>query len=101
MNSKQRAFLKSIAQNTDVSMNIGKNGYTPEVTKSLGELFNTRELVKVSINQNCIDNGIENPKELAYVLAERTHSEVVQIIGRKIVFYKPFKDEPKIILPKK
>ena len=41
-----------------------------------------------------------DPKELATVLAERTRSEVVQVIGKKIVLYKPAKENSKITLPK-
>ena len=46
--------------------------------------------------KNCLDD----PKEVAQVLADRTGSQVVQVIGRKIVLYKPDKDKPKIVLPK-
>ncbi len=97
INSKQRAYLKSLAQKIDVVLNIGKNGYSPEITNALDEVLETRELVKVGVLQNCM----EDPKELATLLAERTHSEVVQIIGKKIVFYRMSKDNPKIQLPKK
>ena len=47
--------------------------------------------------KNCLDE----PKEIAEVLAERTHSQVVQVIGKKIVLYKELKDNKKIELPKK
>ncbi|MFV0520362.1 MAG: ribosome assembly RNA-binding protein YhbY [Lachnospirales bacterium] len=97
LNSKQRAYLKSLAQKLDVVLNIGKNGYSPEITNALDEVLETRELVKVGVLQNCL----EDPKEMSILLAERTHSEVVQIIGKKIVFYRPSKDNPKIQLPKK
>ena len=55
-----------------------------------------RELIKISVLKNCMDE----PKELATVLAERTHSEVVQVIGKKIVLYKESKNKKKIELPK-
>lgn len=58
--------------------------------------MNARELIKVSVLQNCADD----PKELAQILAERTHSLVVQVIGKKIVLYKEGKpDKKKIQLP--
>ncbi|MEE0920450.1 MAG: YhbY family RNA-binding protein, partial [Lachnospiraceae bacterium] len=60
------------------------------------EVFNTHELVKIAVLKNCLDD----PKEIANVTAERTHSQVVQVIGRKFVLYKPFKNNPKIVLPK-
>ena len=56
-----------------------------------------RELIKISVLQNCL----EDPKEMAQVLAERTHSQVVQVIGKKIVLYREGKKEKKKIeLPK-
>lgn len=57
-----------------------------------------RELIKLNILKNCVDDG----NELAAVLAERTHAQVVQVIGKKIVLYKEAKDEKKrkIVLPK-
>lgn len=97
MTSKQRAYLRSLSQNVSPIMQIGKQGVTPEVTEAVSECFHTRELIKLSILKNCFDD----PKELAAILAERTRSEIVHVIGKKIVLYKPFKDEPVIILPKK
>ena len=97
MTSKQRAYLKSLAMNIAPTVQIGKSGLTPDVTKSVEESFNTRELIKISLQQNCA----ELPRDIADVLSERTGSEVVQTIGRKIVLYKEGKDnKKKIILPK-
>ena len=81
MNTKQRAFLKSIAMTTDPIFQIGKSSLTPELTDAVGEALDKRELVKISVLQNCMDD----PKEMAQILADRTHSEVVQVIGKKIV----------------
>lgn len=96
MTSKQRAYLKGLAMNIDPVFQIGKSSVTPENVEAISEAFNTRELVKIAILKNCIDD----PKEIASVVAERTRSEVVQVIGKKIVLYKPFKENPKIVLPK-
>ena len=95
MTSKQRAFLKGLAMNIDPLFQVGKSSLTTEYTEAIREAFNTRELLKIAVLKNCMDD----PKELASVLADRTGSQVVQVIGKKIVLYKPFK-EPKIILPK-
>ena len=76
---------------------IGKNSLTPEFTKAVQEALEARELIKISVLQNCLDD----PKELAAMIAERTRSQVVQVIGKKIVLYKEGKDDKKkIILPK-
>lgn len=95
MTSKQRAYLKGLAMNMEPVFQIGKSGLTPEVTEAVSEAFNTRELIKLSVLKNCM----EDPREMASVLAERTKSQVVQVIGKKIVLYKESKDHKKINLP--
>ena len=95
MTSKQRAYLKSLASTLEPIFQIGKSSLTPEFTQAIEESFNTRELVKISVLKNCADD----PKEIAQVVAERTHSQVVQVIGKTIVLYKESKDNKKIILP--
>lgn len=96
MTSKQRAYLKSLAMTMDPIFQIGKSSLTPENTQAICEALDARELIKVSVLQNCMDD----PRELASMLAERTRSQVVQVIGKKIVLYKEGKDDKKkIMLP--
>lgn len=95
MTSKQRAYLKSLASNLNPVFQVGKSSLTPELTEAIGENFHNNELIKVAVLKNCMDD----PREIAQMVAERTHSEVVQVIGKKFVLYKPDKDKPKIILP--
>lgn len=96
MTSKQRAYLKSLAMTMDPILQIGKSGVQPEVTAAAAEALAARELIKIHVLQNCMDDI----RGIAETLAERTHSQVVQIIGRKIVLYKQGKGEKrKIILP--
>lgn len=96
MTSKQRAYLKSLAMKMDPIIQIGKSSLTPELTKAVEEALTARELIKISVLQNCLDD----PRSLADVLAERTHSQVVQVIGKKIVLYREGKeDKKKILLP--
>lgn len=96
MTTKQRAYLKSLAMTMDPIFQIGKNSMTPELTKAVDEALEARELIKISVLQNCMDD----PRELAAMLAERTHSQVVQVIGKKIVLYREGKKEKKkIVLP--
>ena len=96
MTSKQRSYLKGLAMNLEPVFQLGQSSVTPENVEAISEVFNTRELVKISILKNCLDD----PKEVANTVAERTRSQVVQVIGKKFVLYKPFKENPKIILPK-
>ena len=96
MTSKQRAYLKSLAMKTEPILQLGKGGVTPENTASVDEALAARELIKISVLKNCM----EDPRQMAETLAERTHSQVVQVIGRKIVLYREGKNEKKkIILP--
>lgn len=95
MDSKQRAYLKGLAMNMDAIYQIGKSSITPELTKGIDEALEARELIKISVLKNCLDD----PKEIASVIAERTGSEVVQVIGKKIILYKPSQTKPKIVLP--
>lgn len=97
MTTKQRAYLKSLAMTMEPIFQIGKNSMTPELTGAISEALEARELIKISVLKNCADD----PKELASLLAERTRSQVVQVIGKKIVLYKEGKDRnKKIELPK-
>lgn len=97
MTSKQRAHLKGLAMSLDPIFQIGKSSLTPEITTAIIEALEARELIKITVLKNCMDDG----RSIAEVLAERSHSEVVQVIGKKIVLYKQAKDEKKrkIILP--
>lgn len=93
MTTKQRAYLKSLAMTMDPIFQIGKSSITPELTKALSEALEARELIKISVLQNCADD----PREIAEIIAERTRSQVVQVIGKKIVLYKEGKDKKKKI----
>ena len=66
MTSKQRAFLKGLAMNLDPIFQIGKNSLTPELTAAVQEALDARELIKISVLQNCLDD----PKELAGLISE-------------------------------
>ena len=98
MTSKQRSYLKGLAMNIDPIFQIGKSSLTPEITNAIAEALEARELIKITVLKNCLDDG----GNIAEVLSERTHSEVVQVIGRRIILYKQAKEEAKrkIVLPK-
>ena len=98
MTTKQRAYLKSLAMNIDPIFQIGKGGLTTEYLEGVEEALEARELIKINVLKNCLDE----PKELAYAIAENTDSEVVQVIGRKIVLYREARqpEKRKIVLPK-
>lgn len=92
--SKQRAYLKSLAQTMQPIFQVGKNGVTPELTEAIELALEARELIKISVLNNCL----EDPKYICETISARTHSIPVQIIGKKIVLYRPAKKNPKIVL---
>ena len=95
MTSKQRAYLMSQASNLDPIFQIGKASLTPEIITALDEALEKRELIKVSVLKNCIDD----PREIAAVIGERTHSEVIKVIGKKMIFFRQAKKNSKYNLP--
>ncbi|MCI8373530.1 MAG: ribosome assembly RNA-binding protein YhbY [Lachnospiraceae bacterium] len=96
MTSKQRAYLRSMAHSLEPIFQIGKSSLTPELTKAVEEALEARELIKISVLKNCADD----PGELADILAERTKSKVVQVVGKKITLYKESKNKKRIELPR-
>lgn len=96
MTPKQRAYLKSLAMVMNPIFQIGKSTLTPEITEAISDALEARELIKINVLKNCM----ADVNELAQTLAERTRSEVVQVIGRKIVLYRESKEKKKINLPK-
>lgn len=95
MTSKQRAWLKGQAMTMEPIFQIGKSSLTPEITKAIDEALAARELIKISVLKNCFDD----PREIAEVLAERTHSTVVQVIGKKIVLFRQKQNNTKYEFP--
>jgi len=98
MTSKQRAYLRSLAMTMDPIFQVGKSSLTPELIEAIREAIDARELIKISVLKNCADDS----RAIAEVIAERTRSEVVQVVGKKITLYKEAKNEKKrkIELPK-
>ena len=85
MNSKQRAYLRKISAMEAPIFQVGKSSVTPELTAAIDEALEKRELIKVSLLQNTD----EVAEEAAQVLEKEIDCEIVQIIGRVIVLYKP------------
>ena len=80
MTSKQRAYLKSLAMKLEPIYHIGKASLTTEIVDGIREALDARELIKIGVLKNCADD----PREIAQVVSERTRSQVVQVIGKKI-----------------
>ena len=82
MTTKQRAYLKGLAMTMDPIFQVGKASMNPGLTEAIAEALEARELIKISVLKNCMDD----PREIAETLTERTQSQVVQVIGKKIIF---------------
>jgi RNA-binding protein len=89
LTSKERAVLRAEANGLSAIFHLGKQGLSPEFTEGIREALEARELIKLDLLQNC---ELE-PKEVAQIISERTGSEIVQVIGRKIVLYKKSKSK--------
>ena len=98
LTSKQRSYLRGLANGLSAIVMIGKAGVTPEVVKMVDEALAKRELVKIGI----LDNTDLEVAVAARMVSERTRSAVVQVIGRKIVVFRKAKDpkDAKITLPR-
>lgn len=95
INSKQRSYLMKLAQTEDPVIHIGKSGLTPEICNAVSEALEARELVKVGI----LKNNFEDIRCTADALSGRTRSQVVTVIGRKIVLFRPSRTKARIELP--
>lgn len=84
MTSKQRAKLKSIASTEDTILQIGKGGITQQVIKQADDALTAREIIKIKV----LETAPDEIKSLAAEMSEATNSEVVQIIGTKIIIYR-------------
>ncbi len=96
LNSKQRAYLMKMASSISPIFQIGKSSLTSEIIEAVDAALEKRELIKISVLKNCADD----PKEPSEMIAERTRSQVVQVIGKKIVLFRVSKKKPVIELPK-
>lgn len=97
LTSKQRAYLRSLAVNEDTILMVGKSGMGPEIVKQADTALEKRELIKGRVLP---DSSPVSSREAAEKLAEKTGSDVVQVIGSRFVLYRRKKKDPKIVLPR-
>ncbi|WP_248926795.1 ribosome assembly RNA-binding protein YhbY [Paenibacillus hamazuiensis] len=95
LTGKQKRYLRSLAHHLNPIFQVGKGGVNEHMITSIEQALETRELIKVSVLQNCLDDK----NEIAEELAEGTGAELVQVIGRIIVLYKESKENKTIELP--
>ena len=93
---KQRAHLKSLAHHLKPVVYVGKEGVTESTVRSMEEALNTRELIKVRVQEAAPQDVREAGAELAERVAG---AELVQTIGRVAVIYRRHPEKPEIVLP--
>lgn len=93
--SKQRKYLRSLANTLRPLLQIGKSGINPNLVKQLDDALEARELVKATV----LKNTPESVDEISRELAETMNAELVQVIGNRFVVYRESKDSKTIVLP--
>lgn len=96
LTSKQRAYLKGLANTIDPIFQIGKGGIIDTQIEQFNEALRARELIKIKV----LENSECSAKDAAIEISEKTQAEVVQVIGSKFVLYKPNPKKPVIVLKK-
>lgn len=95
LTGKQRSYLKGLANSIQSLFQVGKCGINENVIKQFDDALEARELVKATV----LKNSEEDVEVICAQIAEKTNSEIVQIIGNKFVLYRESKDNKSIVLP--
>lgn len=92
LTSKQRSALRGIASTYETIFQIGKSGIQDTLITQVNDALRARELIKLRV----LDNSPYTAREAAEEIAEKTGSEVVQVIGSRFVLFKRNPKEPVI-----
>ena len=96
LTGKQKRYLRSEAHHLDPIFQVGKGGVNENLIRQIEDVLEKRELIKVTILQNCD----QDKEEVAEELSQGAGAELVQIIGKTIVLYKESKEHKKLELPR-
>lgn len=96
LTSKQRAYLRSLANRLDTILILGKGEISDNIIRQADTALTAREIIKGKV----LENSMYSSREAAEILAEKCGADVVQVIGSKFVLYRKNPDEPVIELPK-
>ena len=94
--SKQRAYLRALANDLPTIMQIGKGGLNENMLKTFSDALEARELIKLHV----LENSGASPKDMIAELAKALGAEAVAVTGKKIVLYRASEKKPTIELPK-
>ncbi|AOM82564.1 ribosome assembly RNA-binding protein YhbY [Salisediminibacterium beveridgei] len=95
LTGKQKRYLRSLAHNLKPIFQVGKGGVNDNLIKQVGEALEARELIKVSVLQNCL----EDKHDVGAQISKGADAHLVQIIGNTIVLYKTSEENQSIDLP--
>jgi len=84
LTGKQKSFLRARANEMQPIIQVGKSLVTETVIDTVAKALEARELIKISVLQNCL----AEPKEVAEVIVDQADAQIVQVIGRVIILYK-------------
>ena len=93
--SKQRAYLRSLAQSLDTIFQVGKGGITEEMCTQISNALEARELIKLRV----LDNSGYTAKEAANIIADFIECDVVACVGTRFVLYRESEKKKRIELP--
>ena len=96
LTSKQRAYLRGLANTLEPTLLIGKGGLNDNMISDIDAALEAKELIKVKI----LNNSMAEPREASIEIAEKIGADVVQVIGGKFVLYRQSVENPTIVLPK-
>ena len=95
MTSKQRAYIRGMANTIDAIFQVGKNGISDNLIKQISDALEARELIKITV----LENSDFDVKELGVLLADKTNSDLIQTLGNKITLFRQRRKNSKIVLP--
>ena len=96
LTSKQRAYLRSLANKLDTILIVGKRQITYKIIRHADTALTAREIIKGKV----LENSMLTAREACDELCEKCRAEGVQVIGTKFVLYKRNEKAPKIVLVK-
>ena len=95
LSGKDRRFLRGLGHHLDPVVQVGKEGLSEAFLAAVEQALSDHELVKIRVGES----APMDRREAANALAEATHAQLAQVLGRTFLLYRPDADEPRIALP--
>lgn len=96
LTSKQRAYLRSLANTENSIIQVGKGGMNENLVKTIDDALEKREIVKIHV----LENSLTDARSVCEKVCSILNAEPVQVIGSKFIIYRESKENKTIILPK-